>query len=78
MSPGTSTTSASDTQRVDEAARKVVAEHDPRSVPREELLGALYDAGLAWVNFPEGLGGMGLSRGLQAVVDGIVTGAPMP
>ncbi|MBW0101256.1 acyl-CoA dehydrogenase family protein, partial [Pseudonocardia sp. KRD291] len=54
------------------------AEHDPRSVPREELLGALYDAGLAWVNFPEGRGGLGLSRGLQSVVDGIVTDAGGP
>lgn len=76
MSPGTSTTS--DALRVEEAARKVVAEHDPRSVPREELLGALFDAGLAWVNFPEGLGGMGLSRGLQSVVDGIVVDAGGP
>ncbi|MET0190296.1 MAG: acyl-CoA dehydrogenase family protein, partial [Pseudonocardia sediminis] len=77
MSPGTSTTT-SDALRVEEAARKVVAEHDPRSVPSEELLGALFDAGLAWVSFPEGLGGLGLSRGLQSIVDGIVVDAGGP
>ncbi|WP_406515043.1 acyl-CoA dehydrogenase family protein [Streptomyces sp. NBC_00873] len=30
---------------------------------------AQFDAGLAWVHFPEGLGGLGLSRDLQDVVD---------
>ena len=77
MSPPTSGTT-SDALRVEEAAREVVAAHDPRSVPREELLGALFDAGLAWVHFPEGLGGRGLSRGLQSVVDGVVTRAGGP
>ncbi len=67
-----------DAVRVERAARAVVAEHDPRSVPREELFGALFDAGLAFVGFPEGLGGLGLSRGLQAVVDGVVTEAGGP
>jgi alkylation response protein AidB-like acyl-CoA dehydrogenase len=31
--------------------------------------GAQYDLGLAWVHFPEGKGGLGLSRGKQAIVD---------
>ncbi|MDI3418175.1 acyl-CoA dehydrogenase family protein [Streptomyces luteolus] len=30
---------------------------------------AQFDAGLAWVHFPEGLGGLGLARDLQDVVD---------
>lgn len=69
-----------DTTRVAEAARKVVQEHDPRSVPLTEFFGASYDAGLAWVHFPEGQGGLGVSRGLQAVVDAIFqeAGAPNP
>ena len=33
------------------------------------LRGRQYDHGLAWVHFPEGRGGLGLSRGRQAVVD---------
>jgi alkylation response protein AidB-like acyl-CoA dehydrogenase len=34
-----------------------------------EALGALYDAGLAWVWFPEGLGGLGIEARWQAVVN---------
>ena len=67
-----------DSDRVADLARKVVADHDPKSVPIPELLGAAYDAGLSWVHFPEGLGGLGVSRGLQAVADGILQGAGGP
>jgi len=45
--------SAADTDRV--TADWVVAEHDPRSVPIPQFLGACFDAGLSWVHFPEGL-----------------------
>jgi len=47
-------------------------------VPLPEFLGACYDAGLSWVHFHEGLGGLGTSRGLQAVADGILQGAGSP
>jgi alkylation response protein AidB-like acyl-CoA dehydrogenase len=67
-----------DADRVADIAQGVVAEHDPKSVPVQEFLGACYDAGLSWVHFPEGLGGLGLSRGLQAVADGILQGAGGP
>lgn len=67
-----------DADRVAELAREVVADHDPKSVPIPEFLGACYDAGLSWVNFPEGLGGLGLSRGLQVVADRILQGAGGP
>ncbi|TFV55803.1 acyl-CoA dehydrogenase [Mycobacterium sp. PS03-16] len=67
-----------DADRVADLARRVVAEHDPKTVPIPEFLGACYDAGLSWVNFPEGLGGLGLSRGLQAVADRILQGAGGP
>ena len=69
---------AADTDRVAELARRVVADHDPTTVPIPEFLGAAYDAGLSWVHFPEGLGGLGVSRGLQAVADGILQGAGGP
>ncbi|WP_075296195.1 MULTISPECIES: acyl-CoA dehydrogenase family protein [unclassified Pseudonocardia] len=78
MSSPPTTDTDTDTERVADATRAVVAAHDPRTAPRAELFGALYDAGLAWVHHPEGLGGLGLSRGLQAVVDGIVTDAGGP
>ena len=65
---------------VTEAAHRVVSEHDPRAVPVPQFLGACFDAGLSWVHFPEGLGGLGVSRGLQAVADRILqdAGGPVP
>ena len=69
---------AADSDRVADLARQVVADHDPKTVPIPEFLGACYDAGLSWVHFPEGLGGLGVSRGLQAVADGILQGAGGP
>ncbi|MEV0742173.1 acyl-CoA dehydrogenase family protein [Streptomyces sp. NPDC050549] len=53
--------------------RRVVdflAHHDPRTTDRLDFLRARYDAGLAWVWFPEGHGGLGLPRSLQPEVDG--------
>lgn len=64
--------------RVAALAHQVVAEHDPKQVPVTEFLGACYDAGLSWVHFPPGLGGLGVSRGLQAVADAILQGAGGP
>jgi alkylation response protein AidB-like acyl-CoA dehydrogenase len=67
-----------DADRVADLARHVVRDHDPKSVPIPEFLGACFDAGLSWVHFPEGLGGLGVSRGLQAVADRILQGAGGP
>ncbi|MDT7651303.1 MAG: hypothetical protein QOI36_2709 [Pseudonocardiales bacterium] len=67
-----------DSARVEKAAQQVVETHDPRSVSTREFLGACFDAGLAWVHFPEGLGGLGVSRGLQAKADAILQGAGAP
>ena len=77
MVSGVSTSTAT-ADRVAELAQQVVADHDPTQVPLPEFLGACYDAGLSWVHFPEGLGGLGVSRGLQAVADGILQGAGGP
>ncbi|GAA3965991.1 acyl-CoA dehydrogenase [Thermobifida alba] len=46
-----------------------VAEHDPATTDQTEFLAARFDAGLAWVHFPEGAGGLGAPRALQSVVD---------
>jgi alkylation response protein AidB-like acyl-CoA dehydrogenase len=43
--------------------------HDPKSTPVVEFLGARFDAGLAWVSFPRGLGGLGVSPELQGLVE---------
>ncbi len=52
--------------------------HDPVATGRIEFLRARFDAGLAWVQYPEGLGGRGLDAALQPVVDAefAAVGAP--
>jgi len=63
-----------DTVTTDEALvrsrlQDLLAEHDPASTPAVEFLGARFDAGLAWVSFPVGLGGLGVSPDLQGLVE---------
>src|SRR5256714_9381994 len=45
---------------------------------RLEFLRARFDAGLAWISFPEGLGGLGAPRALQQVVDDAFAAAGAP
>lgn len=59
-----------------EQARAFLAANDPAELSLPEFLRARYDAGLAWVHFPVGLGGLGLARELQSVVDAELAGAP--
>ncbi len=70
----------SDEQRVVERCDELLARHDPRATPPAAFLGAQYDAGLAWVHFPEGFGGLGVSPKLQNVVNAklFAAGAPVP
>ena len=58
--------------------RDFLAGHDPSAMPRLEFLRARFDAGLAWVHYPAGLGGQGLSRSLQAAVDAEFAAAGAP
>ncbi|MET9843161.1 acyl-CoA dehydrogenase family protein [Streptomyces ossamyceticus] len=48
---------------------ELLAAHPPATTDRLDFLRARFDAGLAWVHYPEGLGGLGAPRSLQAVVD---------
>ncbi|MEU8527567.1 acyl-CoA dehydrogenase family protein [Streptomyces sp. NPDC048629] len=59
-------------------ARKLLAEHPPATTSRIDFLRARFDAGLAWVHYPVGLGGLGAPRALQAVVDAELTAAGAP
>ena len=59
-----------------ELARTFLGEHDHTAMDRLAFLQARFDAGLAWVHFPEGLGGLGLPRHLQSVVDEELVGTP--
>ncbi|RHW24761.1 acyl-CoA dehydrogenase [Nocardioides immobilis] len=56
----------------------LLAEHDPAATERLEFLRARFDAGLAWVWYPEGLGGLGLPQEHQAVVDSLLAKAGAP
>ncbi|QNS02627.1 acyl-CoA dehydrogenase family protein [Streptomyces xanthii] len=58
--------------------QEFLAAHPPASTPREEFLRARFDAGLAWVHYPQGLGGLDAPRSLQAVVDAELTAAGAP
>ncbi|MET9257568.1 acyl-CoA dehydrogenase family protein [Streptomyces sp. NPDC003717] len=57
---------------------KLLADHPPASTDRLDFLRARFDAGLAWVHYPEGLGGLGAPRALQAVVDAELAAAGAP
>jgi alkylation response protein AidB-like acyl-CoA dehydrogenase len=61
-----------------ERVRAFLAEHDPHEMPKQDFLNARFDAGLAWVHYPEGLGGLGLSRSLQQIVDAEFAAAGSP
>jgi alkylation response protein AidB-like acyl-CoA dehydrogenase len=52
-----------------ERTREFLATNDPSTTDHMDFLRARFDAGLAWVHFPEGLGGLGVARELQTVVD---------
>ena len=58
--------------------REFLAATDPVSTPRLDFLRARFDAGLAWVHYPPGLGGLGAPRALQAVADSEFAAAGAP
>ncbi|GAT70755.1 acyl-CoA dehydrogenase [Planomonospora sphaerica] len=62
-------------EEVESLAREFLAAHDPGG-DRLEFLRARFDAGLAWVHFPAGLGGLGVHRELQQVVERVLAGTP--
>lgn len=67
-------------ERVRALAARLVDEHPPATTDPAEFLGAQFDAGLAWIHFDEGHGGLGLRPGLQKVVQEVLgaAGAPNP
>ena len=52
---------SADEQLVRSKVAQLLSEHPPGSVDSRTFLGAQFDLGLAWVHFPEGCGGLGLS-----------------
>ena len=79
----TTTVSAAVTAEEADVTRRVedlLAANPPGRIDRQAFLEAQFDAGLAWVAFPEGSGGLGLAPKLQRVVDTALAkaGAPAP
>ncbi|MFH9817652.1 acyl-CoA dehydrogenase family protein [Streptomyces sp. NPDC017230] len=58
--------------------KELLAAHPPATTERLDFLRARFDAGLAWVHYPEGLGGLAAPRSLQAVVNAELTAAGAP
>ena len=63
--------STSDEQlaKVTSAIDSLLAEHPPKGMDDREFRGHRYDAGLAWVHFAEGFGGLGVRPDLNRLVD---------
>lgn len=69
-----------DMDLVETRLAELLEAHPPGTCSAREFRGHQFDAGLAWVHFEEGFGGLGLSPRLQSVVDGGLreAGAPRP
>jgi alkylation response protein AidB-like acyl-CoA dehydrogenase len=80
MSTTASATTAVDAGEVQRRVDELLAAHPPGRTDARAFLEAQFDAGLAWVQFPEGAGGLGAPASLQRVVDQALAqaGAPAP
>lgn len=56
----------------------LLAEHDPAATDPVTFHRARFDAGLAWVYYPQGVGGLGVDRELQPFVDALFEQAGAP
>ena len=74
----TATIPPSETLDLTARVEALLASHDPAELSAPEFLGAQFDAGLAWVHFPVGQGGLGLSQAQQAVINDLLSAAGAP
>jgi alkylation response protein AidB-like acyl-CoA dehydrogenase len=74
----TDTALTTDEQLVSDLLDQLLAEHPPATTKPTEFLGAQFDLGLAWVHFPQGCGGLGLSPKLQKLVNERIAAAGGP
>ena len=77
MSANALPTSA-DEKHVIDLVEELLSDLPPASTDAVTFLGAQFDRGLAWVNFPEGHGGLGLSPKYQRIVNERVAAAGGP
>ncbi len=80
MSTATEAIVSADEQRVIDAVEELLREYPPRSTDATTFLGAQFDKGLAWVHFPVGHGGLGLSPKYQKIINERIfaAGGPNP
>lgn len=67
-----------DAEELRARTRTLLEEHPPATTDRTDFLRARFDAGLAWVHYPVGLGGLDAPRALQSVVDAELAAAGAP
>jgi alkylation response protein AidB-like acyl-CoA dehydrogenase len=67
-----------DAGMIEQRVEQLLAEHPPAETKPVDFLGAQFDAGLAWVHFPEGEGGLGVAPSLQRAVDDRLKAADAP
>ena len=53
------------TRDLDARVGRLLAAHDPAHTDPREFLGARFDAGLVWVQFQQGHGGLGVPQSFQ-------------
>ena len=63
---------------INDLVDELLAANPPATTPEARFWGAQFDAGLAWVHFPRGLGGLGAPAGLQSVIDDRLRAAEAP
>ncbi len=73
-----SETLTSDETTIDRLVDELLETRPPEQTAERDFLGAQFDAGLAFVHFPVGLGGLGLSRKLQSRVSARLRKAGAP
>jgi len=64
--------------RLREEVAALLAARPPQSTDPKQFWAAQFDHGLAWVDFPQGLGGLGMSPRYQRVVDDALFAAGAP
>ena len=74
----TTTDSPPDAAALATRVEEFLAAHDPSTTDPGEFLRERFAAGLAWVHYPAGLGGLGAENGLQAAVDAAFAAAGSP
>ncbi|MFF7656281.1 acyl-CoA dehydrogenase family protein [Streptomyces sp. NPDC007983] len=76
--PGNATAQDTTADGLRRRTRELLDAHPPATTDRLDFLRARFDAGLAWVHYPVGLGGLDAPRSLQAVVDAELEAAGAP